>query len=414
MKILFFSYLSYDNKNYKGGGWVNSLIATLSEFSNYDIGIAYLTSQKNTCKFKRKGVDYFPIYRKISFLTKVSTHVLKRLEVIRMDDTVDSIVSDFKPDIIQLFGLETPFGSILANVKGVPVVVHIQGICTACIEKFYPIGMSPRKIWWNSCIQDKLSFMTANDIFVRYTNRAKLEQSNFKNYKYYLGRTDWDFSVSRMLSQNSTYFTCDEMLRPEFYTKKWRYKERDKIVISSTMNGDIYKGLDTILKAAYLLEKSKVSFEWNIYGITDKFPLKRVFEKMFHLAFSDNHVYFKGKKDADELVECLLESTFYIHPSHIDNSPNSLCEAMILGIPCIATYVGGIPSLLENGKNGFLVQDSGSYEIAFIVLNNYNNKALLESLSENVQEDARNRHNRGRVLAQLTNAYQNIIKDFSK
>ena len=49
MKILFFSYLSYDNKNYKGGGWVNSLIATLSEFSNYDIGIAYLTSQKNTC-----------------------------------------------------------------------------------------------------------------------------------------------------------------------------------------------------------------------------------------------------------------------------------------------------------------------------------------------------------------------------
>ena len=113
-------------------------------------------------------------------------------------------------------------------------------------------------------------------------------------------------------------------------------------------------------------------------------------------------------------MECLLESTFYIHPSHIDNSPNSLCEAMILGIPCIATYVGGIPSLLENGKNGFLVQDSGSYEIAFIVLNNYNNKALLESLSENVQEDARNRHNRGRVLAQLTNAYQNIIKDFSK
>lgn len=414
MRVLFFSYLSYDNKNYKGGGWVNSLISVLSESSNYDVGIAYLTFQKNACKFKRNGVEYFPIYAKTNAFKKLLVHALKKLKNIRADVIVDTIVSDFKPDIVQLFGIETPFGSILTNVKNVPVVVHIQGICTACVEKFYPIGMSPIKIWWNSSIQDKLFFMTANDIFARYTKRAKLEQSYFKNYKYYLGRTNWDLSVSRLLSPNSHYFTCDEMLRPEFYSNKWKFEKKNKIVLSSIMNGDIYKGLDTILKAARLLKKSELDFEWNIYGITDKFSLKRVFENMLHLTFSDNHVYFRGKKDADELVECLIQSTFYIHPSHIDNSPNSLCEAMILGVPCVATYVGGIPSLLENRRNGFLVQDSGAFEIAFVILDNYNKKSLLEFLSENARKDAMYRHSREHILTQLEGAYHKIIKEFSK
>lgn len=41
-------------------------------------------------------------------------------------------------------------------------------------------------------------------------------------------------------------------------------------------------------------------------------------------------------------------------PSHIENSPNNLCEAMILGMPCIATDAGGTSTLLSNMKDGLL------------------------------------------------------------
>ena len=41
----------------------------------------------------------------------------------------------------------------------------------------------------------------------------------------------------------------------------------------------------------------------------------------------------------------LLDSHLYVYPSLMDNSPNALCEAQLLGVPCIATYVGGIPKM---------------------------------------------------------------------
>lgn len=412
MKILFFSYLSYDNDKYKGGGWINSLSTVLSELPQYEVAVAYLSTKK-TCKFKKDNITYYPIFHKVSFLNFLHRHVLKKVEQIRKDSIVDSIILDFCPDIIQLFGLETSFGSILVNVKNVPVVVHIQGICTAIIDKYFPIGMSPKMIWWHSSIRDKLFFVTANDLFVKYKQRAKVERFNYRNYKYYLGRTEWDFSVSRLLSPSSHYYKSDEMLRSDFYEKKWNYKERDRVVLSTTMNGDIYKGLDTILKTAKLLNHSNLNFEWNIYGITDEFSLKKVFERILHLNYAENNVYFRGKKNANELVQYLLDSTFYVHPSHIDNSPNALCEAMMVGVPCIASYVGGIPTLLTDKKNGFLVPDADSYELAYVIVSNYNNREFLNYISANAQSDARHRHNREQIISQLTGAYQAIIDDFA-
>lgn len=58
----------------------------------------------------------------------------------------------------------------------------------------------------------------------------------------------------------------------------------------------------------------------------------------------------------------------FIHPSHIDNSPNGLCEAMLLGMPIIAIYAGGIPSLLVNRREGLLVQDGDPYAMAGAII----------------------------------------------
>ena len=65
----------------------------------------------------------------------------------------------------------------------------------------------------------------------------------------------------------------------------------------------------------------------------------------------------------------------YIAISHIENSPNSLCEALILGAPCIATNAGGTSSLIEDGNNGILIQDGDAYSMAGAIIElteNYN------------------------------------------
>lgn len=65
---------------------------------------------------------------------------MRKPDFIQEDNIVATIVEDFKPDIIQLFGLETPFGSILRNFTQIPIVVHIQGICSTIDEKWFPLG----------------------------------------------------------------------------------------------------------------------------------------------------------------------------------------------------------------------------------------------------------------------------------
>lgn len=408
MKILFFSYLSYDNDLYKGGGWVNSLAQILSQTDGFDIGIAYATNNKNLCRRKCNNILYYPIYFEESASQRVLFRFLRKVNEIKNDDEVNIAIADFKPDIIQLFGIETPFGSIVRHISNIPVVVHIQGIMNAILDKWFPMGFSKNELWWSSPIVDKILSRTASDLYCRAMNIAALEKKNYMHYKYYLGRTEWDFRISRILAPNSCYFHCEEMLRSEFYERHWKYC-RGRVVISTILNGEIYKGFDSILRCASLLLENGLDFEWNIYGVGADFSLRRIFENKLRLNFSFCKVHFKGKKSALELSDILSTSTFYVHPSHVDNSPNSLCEAMLIGTPCIASYVGGIPSLIEDRVSGFLCADNDPFQIAYIILSTYNNEKYLSSISKVARSIASKRHDKNLIIEQLQTVYHEIL-----
>lgn len=412
MKILFFSYLSHDNDIYKGGGWVNSLADLLSHTEGYEIGISYITTSSLSKKKLKNKITYYPIYRKESLFKKVYRCFLKNPDNIQVDDEVYNVIDDFSPDIIQLFGIETSVGSILRNVTNIPIVVHIQGICSGIKDKWYPMGISRLKIWWYSPLKEKLFCNTFADLHQRFVKRSCIERENFESYKYYLGRTEWDYQVSRLLSPKSQYYKCDEILRPAFYNGKWYYQERKKVIISTVLNGELYKGFDTILRTSQLLKGVDVDFEWDVYGVNEDFSLRRAIEKHVGAKFECCNVSFRGKKDADELVNLLVSSTFYVHPSHIDNSPNALCEAMLLGVPCIATYVGGIPSLINDGITGYLVPDSEFFQIAYLIKTLKDDKEKLIFISNNSHAEARQRHDKIKTLENLNRIYREIESDF--
>lgn len=407
MRILFISYLSYDNPVYKGGGWVNSLAHILSESGKYEVAIAYISADVTKAEWDSDGIHYYPIYYKESLLKRVLLRILRRPSDITNDSAVNDIVSRFSPDIVQLFGIETFIGGIARHITEIPVIVHIQGIISAILDNWFPRGFSSFYIWWHSPLAEKFFMRTPSDLFVRSMRMSQFEKRNYQSYRYYLGRTKWDYQVSRFLAPNSRYYHCDEVLRPEFYTQHWKYK-KGQVVLSTILNGEIYKGFDAILHSAVLLTSAGLDFVWNIYGVDEAFPLKPVFEKQFGHSFCNNNVCFKGKKDAKDLAVILSESTFYIHPSHADNSPNALCEAMLVGVPCIASYVGGIPSLCVDNVSGFLVSDGDAYQIANIVLSFYQKKDKLVAISTEARRLALSRHNADNVLDQLESIYKEI------
>ena len=51
---------------------------------------------------------------------------------------------------------------------------------------------------------------------------------------------------------------------------------------------------------------------------------------------------------------CLFANSHIFHSSYIENSPNSVGEAQMVGVPVVASRVGGTDSMVEHGKTGFM------------------------------------------------------------
>lgn len=115
-----------------------------------------------------------------------------------------------------------------------------------------------------------------------------------------------------------------------------------------------------------------------------------------------------GVASAEQLCDAICHATVYVHTSYIDNSPNSLCEAQILGCTPIATYVGGVPSLIKNGETGYLVPANDPYQLAFC-LKIYFKSGKNLAIGKAAKEVAVVRHNPNQIVDNLLNDLQSLL-----
>ena len=78
----------------------------------------------------------------------------------------------------------------------------------------------------------------------------------------------------------------------------------------------------------------------------------------------DGFVSYEGWISGQKKTNCLTWEDVYILPSHNEGLPIAILEAMSYSHPVISTPVGGIPEVIENGKNGTLIEPGNTEEIA--------------------------------------------------
>ncbi len=148
---------------------------------------------------------------------------------------------------------------------------------------------------------------------------------------------------------------------------------------------------DVKLKIAGKLTK-KTCFGRYIYKLLKKFNL-------------ENHVDILGEIDEHAVASELLSAHVFVMPSFIENNSNSLCEAQLVGVPSIASYVGGIPSLIEHEKTGLFFPPGDYRVLAARVLDIFSNSELACKLSVNSRHEALKRHDPIRIADDVLNAY---------
>lgn len=352
MKVLWFSLSPPDllsqGAGYNGCGWISSLEEAIAKRDDVNLAMAFFHPSSDG-KQQVGNVTYYPMRRSQSPFSKVDRFFrISRQDRLELE-LCKRVVDDFKPDVIQLFGTESSFGLIARETK-IPVVVHLQGLMGPYMNAWVPPGCRmwdyARRGSWNPI---KIALGLRALAFNRHA--AMREREIMRSCKAFMGRTNWDRAFVSTYAPKARYYTCWEVLRPCFYEPvEWTPPCRPVFV--STISGPLYKGHDMVLKTARVLRESGLSdFEWRVYGVSEF----RFAERKTGIRSADVGVRPMGVATAEQLRDALLHASVYIHPSYIDNSPNSVCEAQVLGVPGVATNVGGIGSLFSRNRTDCLV-----------------------------------------------------------
>lgn len=391
---------------YNGCGWITSLLEEFKNISNVEIGVTFYYHEQAK-NITRDGVSYFPIYQKqIGAIGKLKTFLgdysaWKNKENHHLDK-LKNVVDEFKPDIIHVWGTETDMG-LISDMVPIPVIVHLQGLLHPYQNALCPPGVSKRNFIFKDGYTLIQAFKNLNSLHY-WKYKAEREIRIFKACKHYFGRTQWDKAICHLYSPKGSYHYCSEMLRNEFYeSKAWKCPQDNVFKIISTISSPLYKGMDMVLKTAQILKEfTDIHFEWNIIGISQALMQ----EKLTGIKANDVNVKYLGVKTASEILNLEMNSHLYFHPSYIDNSPNSVCEAQFIGMPVVAVNVGGLSTILEEGNMGYLVPSNEPDTAASLIVDLSKNQNLLIQKCEFSRLKAIQRHKKDSIIQSLLDSYQ--------
>jgi glycosyltransferase involved in cell wall biosynthesis len=226
----------------------------------------------------------------------------------------------------------------------------------------------------------------------------------------FIGRTEWDRAVLFAINPTARYFSCNEALSDRFYTCAWNPELSKKGVIYSTSSGNYYKGSLLLARAIVLLKaRGWKNIQLRLAGMNPSYDAGKVLVKFIRTHHLEENIVLLERLSPEQITAEMLSAAVYVHPSHIDNSPNSLCEAMLVGLPCIAAHAGGIPSLVRDGEDGLLYHDRDAYMLADRIALLLADRPLATRLGAHARQTALARHDREQIARRMVEIYQQVI-----
>lgn len=395
------------------GGWLINTSKYLLEQGDCELAVAF---PKNNIKknqvFYGERIEYY-VFPQIDGNKEFS---------IDNNAFLKNIIDKVKPNLVHIFGTEFEHSLAIINVcneYGIESVISIQGL-VSIISKHYmanlPFNIQKRFTLRDFAKQDNIQQQQKN--FIR---RGKIETEAIKRAKNVIGRTTWDKACVSQMNPDAMYYFCNETLRDEFYNNRWNIEDCEEFSIFTSQASYPIKGIHFVLEAMLLVIKKYPNSKLYIAGhnIIDSMTfIQKIKLSSYAIYIKDlikkynlvDNVVFTGILDEKQMCERYLKSHVFVCPSTIENSPNSLGEAMILGVPCVASYVGGIPDMLKDKIEGFLYQYDAPYILAYYICEIFKNGNLALNFSNNARVKALITHDRDLNTRRLIEIYKKILE----
>ena len=336
------------------------------------------------------------------------------------------LIAEFKPDVIHVQGTEYFYGCFEPSIYGgAPVVVSIQGLISG-IYPHYMGGISPRELRgtnWNARY-----FLKGRSLLSEQTvwreGRATQEQRVLRQQMNFIGRTDWDRATVAFYNPKARYFTVNENLREPFFSvRRDPAKIKRHSIYCSGAASTALKGAHWLIRAVAGLKEDYPDIELRIASANGLIPpkgLKARLNDQSYFAYLrrlirelgvEKHVVALPPISAERVAEELKNAELFVLPSMCENSPNSLGEAMLVGTPSIATFVGGVPSILRDGVEGRLVPSGDPAALAGAIRRWFDHPEEANASVEPARATALKRHNREKNALATLNVYRMLNEE---
>ena len=395
-------------------GWLSGICDVVSKNQDFELGVSFPVPQdKDGCSFDKEGINYFGFYEDTAHPEIYDASLETRLK---------RILDEFKPDMVHIFGTEYPHTLAMCRcMKDRPdkVLVGIQGIVAACAEH-YCDGL-PARVINRVTFRDFLRQDSIKKQRRKFEKRAANEAAALSLAGNVTGRTPFDLEFTAKSNHNAGYHFMNETLRPEFYEGAWNIDTCEAHTVFLSQGNYPLKGLHTMLEAGGILKERYPDMKIIVAGdnitahstLKEKIKLSSYGKYLLELIKKyklTETVSFIGNVDANTMKAQLLKCSVFVCPSSVENSPNSLGEAMLLGVPSIASEVGGIPRLFKKDVDGLMFESGNYVALADSIDRLWSDGKLALSFSETASMHAHMTHNPELNYKRLLDIYREITE----
>lgn len=399
-------------KKSTGGLWMEAMLERSREDQSISIVVVNISKVKELRKYVYENETYYtipgrpdPSYN----YTSKSAH-----------DYWKTILFTEQPDLIELWGTELPFGiPALEEAQNIPSVVYVQGILDS-IGRYYQAGLTSEEKKKTRTIRDILTGTTIEKVQDMYLKRASIETRLASMSKNIIVENQWAESYYMRMCHDVRVYKCPLSISEVFSSVKWDSDEMQPHTIMCSAANYPIKGLHMLLKALKLVKVYYPDVKLYVPGtplravnsLNSWFKQKgydRLIQSMIVELGLEEVVTYTGRLTAEEMAKKMSEVNAFVMCSAIENHSSTLKEAMSVGVPCVASYVGGVPEYARNQENCLLYRFEDYEHLALNLISLFRSKILCQKLSVQSRLDMNNSREQNDFYTITKDIYKDII-----